>query len=144
MNSMPSFIRIVQAVKKLNSISRAWLNFRRRPILCTTLYRNLMQAGNSVADLANFSFEFFLRKFHRKCLSTFSLPWCKKVENDQKLKSRGSFIKLEFVEFEGGESKHENQVGTIQPVSESIRAQSDDSLLPCPSNSAKRFLSGGH
>ena len=59
-----------------------------------------MQAGNSVADLANFSFEFFLRKFHRKCLSTFSLPWCKKVENDQKLKSRGSFIKLEFVEFE--------------------------------------------
>ena len=27
-------------------ISRARLNFRRRPILCTTLYRNLMQAGN--------------------------------------------------------------------------------------------------
>ena len=39
-------MEIVQAVKKLNSISRARLNFRRRPILCTTLYRNLMQACN--------------------------------------------------------------------------------------------------
>ena len=37
---------IVQAVKKLNSILRERLNFRRRPILCTTLYRNLMQASN--------------------------------------------------------------------------------------------------
>ena len=31
-------MEIVQAVKKLNSISREQLNFRRRPILCTTLY----------------------------------------------------------------------------------------------------------
>ena len=30
----------------LNSISRAGLNFRRRPVLCTTLYRNLTQASN--------------------------------------------------------------------------------------------------
>ena len=43
---MPSFIEIVQRVKKLNSISRKWLNFRRRAILCTTLYRNPMQASN--------------------------------------------------------------------------------------------------
>ena len=28
-------------------------------------------------------------KFHKRCLSTFSIPWCKKVKNDQKLKSRG-------------------------------------------------------
>ena len=39
-------ITVVQAIKKLTSISRAWLNFRRRPVLCTTLYRNLMQASN--------------------------------------------------------------------------------------------------
>ena len=45
MNKCASFIEIVQAIK-LNSISRARLNFRRRPILCTTLYRNLMQASN--------------------------------------------------------------------------------------------------
>ena len=31
-----------------------------------------------------------LWNFHRRCLSTSSMPWCKKVENDQKLKSRGS------------------------------------------------------
>ena len=44
--SVPNFMEIVQAVKKLNSISRERLNFRRRPILCTTLYRNPMQASN--------------------------------------------------------------------------------------------------
>ena len=32
--------------KKLNSITQPLLNFRRRPILCTTLNRNLMQASN--------------------------------------------------------------------------------------------------
>ena len=44
--SVPNFIEIVQADRKLNSISRVRLNFRRRPILCTTLYRNLMLASN--------------------------------------------------------------------------------------------------
>ena len=39
---MPSFIKIVQTVKKLNSISRERLNFRRRPFLCTTLHRHLI------------------------------------------------------------------------------------------------------
>ena len=38
-------MEIVQAVKKLNSISRERLNFRRRPFLCTTLYRNPTQAN---------------------------------------------------------------------------------------------------
>ena len=33
---------LFKAVKKLNSISRARLNFWTRPILCTTLYRNLI------------------------------------------------------------------------------------------------------
>ena len=42
---MPSFIKIVQTIKKLNSISRARLNFRRGSILCTTLYRNPIQAS---------------------------------------------------------------------------------------------------
>ena len=41
------------------------------------------------AHLTNFSFEFFFMKFHRRCLSTSSIPWCKKVKNDQKLKSSG-------------------------------------------------------
>ena len=42
-----------------------------------------------MAHLTNFSFEFFLWNFHRRCVSTFSIPWCKKVKNDQKVKSRG-------------------------------------------------------
>ena len=42
-----------------------------------------------MAHLTNFSFEFFLWNFHRRCLSTSSIPWCKKVKNDQKLESRG-------------------------------------------------------
>ena len=32
----------------------------------------------------------FVMKFYRRCLSTSSIPWCKKVENDQKLKSKGT------------------------------------------------------
>ena len=45
--------------------------------------------ATSVAHLNNFPLNFFV-KIHRRCLSTFSRPWCKKVKNDQKLKSRGS------------------------------------------------------
>ena len=43
---LPSFMEIVPEVKKLNSIPRGQLNFRRRPILCTTLYRNPTPASN--------------------------------------------------------------------------------------------------
>ena len=55
-------MEIVQAVKKLNSISRERLNFRRRPILCTTLYgETLCKRATSVAHLTNFSFDFFIK-----------------------------------------------------------------------------------
>ena len=77
---MPSFIKIVQAVKKLNSISRARLSFRRRPILCTTLYRNLMQASNFGGTFDQFFLWIFLWNFHRRCPSTSSIPWCKKSQ----------------------------------------------------------------
>ena len=49
-----------------------------------------------MVHLTNFSFE-FLCDFHTRCLSGFSIPWCKKVKNDQKLKSRGSCLKLHGV-----------------------------------------------
>ena len=87
--SVPNFMEIVQAVKKLNSISRERLNFRRRPILCTILYRNPMQASNFGGTFDQRFFRIFLENVHRSCLSTSSIPWCKKVKNDQKLKSRG-------------------------------------------------------
>ena len=79
----------VQAVKKLYSISRERLNFRRRPILCTTLYRNPMQASNFGGTFDQLFLRIFLYNFHRRCLSISSIPWCKKVKNDQKLKSTG-------------------------------------------------------
>ena len=82
----------VQAVKKFNSISREWLNFRRRPILCKTLYRNPMQASKFGGTFDQLFLRIFLN-FHRRCLSTSSIPWYKKVKNDQKLKSRGSYLK---------------------------------------------------
>ena len=76
-------MEIVQAVKKLKSISRERLNFRRRPIFCTTLYRNPMQARNFGGTFDQLFLRIFLSIFHRRCLSTFSIPWCKKVKNDQ-------------------------------------------------------------
>ena len=87
-------MEIVQRVKKLNSISRAQSNFRRRPFLCTTLYRNPMQASNFGGTFDHLFLWICLWNFHRRCVSTSSIPWCKKVKNDQKLKSRaGSCLK---------------------------------------------------
>ena len=82
-------MEIVQAVKKLNPISRERLNFRRRPILCRTLYRNPIQACNFGGTFDQLFLWIVLCNFHTRCPSTLSIPWCKKVKNDQKLKSRG-------------------------------------------------------
>ena len=71
------------------------MNFRRRPFLCTTLYRNSMQVSNFGGTFDQVFLWIFLWHFHRRCVSTLSIPWCKKVENDQKLKSRGSCLKGE-------------------------------------------------
>ena len=79
---------MVQAVKRFNSISRARLNFRRRPILSAILYRNPIHAKLRWHIWPTFLWN-FLCGFHRRCLSTISIPWCKTVKNDQKLKSRG-------------------------------------------------------
>ena len=65
------------------------LNLRRRPFLCTTLYRNPMQVSNFGGTFDQLFLWIFLWNFHRRCLSTSSIPWCKTVKNDQKLKSRG-------------------------------------------------------
>ena len=65
------------------------MNFRRRAILCTILYRNLMQASNFGGAFDQLFLWIFLWNFYRRCLSTCFIPWCKKVKNDQKLKSRG-------------------------------------------------------
>ena len=53
-------------MKKLNSISRERLNFRRRPILCTTLYRNPMQASNFGGTFDQLFLWIFFIKFSQK------------------------------------------------------------------------------
>ena len=80
-------MEIVHEVVKLNSISWAWLNFRRRPVLCTTLYRNPMQSRKFDGTSSKFDrlfLKFPLCEFHRRYLSPFCIPWCKKVKNDKK------------------------------------------------------------
>ena len=64
-------MEIVQAVKKLNSISRERLNFRRRPILCTTLYRNPMQASNFGGTFDQLFLRLFFIKFSQMPLYLF-------------------------------------------------------------------------
>ena len=48
-----------------------------------------MQASNFGGTFDQLFLWIFLCNFHRRCLSTSSIPWYKKVKNDQKLKSRG-------------------------------------------------------
>ena len=88
-NGVPSFMEIFQAAIDLNSIPRARLNFWRQPILCTTLCRNPIQASNFGGTFDQLFPWIFLWGFHRRCLSTSSVPWCKKVKNNQQLKSGG-------------------------------------------------------
>ena len=82
-------MEIVQAVKKLNSTSRARLNVRRRPILCTTLYRNPIQASNFGGTFANVSIELLYAVFTEDASLLILYYGAKKVKNDQKLKSKG-------------------------------------------------------
>ena len=51
-----------------------------------------MQVSNFGGTFDQLFLWIFLWNFHRRCVSTFSIPWCKKVKNDQKLKSRGSCL----------------------------------------------------
>ena len=51
-----------------------------------------MQASNFGGTFDQHFLWNFLWHFHGRCLSTSSIPWCKKVKDDQKLKSRGSCL----------------------------------------------------
>ena len=81
--------------KKLNSISRVWLNFRRRPILCTTLYRNPMQASNFGGTFDQLFLWIFFMQFSQKMRLYF---FCTMVQKSQKwpktqIKGGGSCLK---------------------------------------------------
>ena len=66
-----------------SSVQRAWLNFRRPPILCTTLYRNPVQASNFGGTFDQLFLWIFLWNFHRRCLSTFSIQKSQKWPKTQ-------------------------------------------------------------
>ena len=65
-------MEIIQAAKKLNSISQERLNFRRRTILCTNFYRDPLQASNlgGIFDQL-FLWNFFMQFSHKMPLHFF-------------------------------------------------------------------------
>ena len=89
--SVPSFMELVQDVRKLSSISRALLklSFRRRPILCTALYRNPKQVSNFGGAFDQLFLTFFYEIFTEDASLLFPHYRAKRVKNDQKLKIRG-------------------------------------------------------
>ena len=89
MNRCAKFHKDSPSNKKVKSISWARLNFRRRPFLCTTLYRNLMQASNFGGTFDQFFLWTFLWNFHRRCLSSVFIPWCKKSQKSPKTQIKG-------------------------------------------------------
>ena len=69
--------------KKLNSISRARLNFRRRPIVCTTSYRKPIQASNFGGKFDQLFLSLFYEIFTEDASSILLYHGAKKVKNDQ-------------------------------------------------------------
>ena len=63
----------ISGTRRARSMSEAGAGIRTRPIKCE----------HTVTHYC------FIDIDQRRCLSTSSIPWCKKVKNDQKLKSRG-------------------------------------------------------
>ena len=96
---MPSFIKIVQTIKKLNSISRARLNFRRRPFCVQLCIETLCKRATSVAHLTNFSFEFFNEIFTEDASLFFLYHGAKKLKMTKNSNQRGSSLKAEGEEF---------------------------------------------
>ena len=93
MNKCAKFQKDSPSGKKLNSIFRAQLNFRRRPILWTTLYRKLMQASNFGGTFDQPFLCICWWNFHRRRLSTCSISWCKKSKMTQKSNQGGPALK---------------------------------------------------
>ena len=84
-----------------------------------------MQASNFGGTFDQLFLWIFLWNFHRRCLSTSSIPWCKKVKNDQKLNQGGggsclNFVHIQFVQvlFASPRTKwttERNNMGQLRP-----------------------------
>ena len=89
MNKCAKFHKDSPSDKKLNSISRERLNFRRWPILCTTLYRNLMQASNFRRHIWPIFLWFFFLKFSQKMFLYFFYTMVQKSQKWPKTQIKG-------------------------------------------------------
>ena len=80
MNKCAKFHKDSPSDKKVKFNLPSVIELSETAVLCTTLYRNLMQASN-FGDIFDQLFLWnFLWNFHRRCLSTSSIPRCKKVK----------------------------------------------------------------
>ena len=70
--------------KKLNSISRERLNFRRQPILCTTLDRNPIQASNFGGAFDQLFLRIFMQFFAPLLFYTFGAKKSKMTKNSNR------------------------------------------------------------
>ena len=129
-----SFIKLVQAVKYLkNSISRARLNFQSRPILCTTLYRNFIQASNfgGTFDHAPFPLNFLFMKFLEKMPPYIFYTRVQKKSKMTKNSNQGgpAFISLvpPLTSTKSGYSFRKNP--TLSPLQK--KSATLNSFLPC-------------
>ena len=97
--------------RKLNSISWAWLNFRRLPILCTALYETSSKRATSVAHLTNFSFELFMKFSQKMPLNVFytivqkSQKWPKaQIKGEKVLPKELHWVKPQKIQVKLGKS----------------------------------------
>ena len=75
-----------QGVPALNSILRERVNFRRRPILCTALYRNPIKASNFGGTFDQLFFWIFLMQFSQ----IFPLLFYTMVQKSQKMTKKSN------------------------------------------------------
>ena len=113
MNKCAKFHKDSVSGKKVKFNLPSAIELRRRPILCTTLHRNLKQNSNFGGTFDQLFLWIFLWKFHRRCLSTSSIQCLQKVKNDQKLKSRVSCRVYQHVNWEEIESPPNKQCSIL-------------------------------
>ena len=88
-----------------------------------------MQASNFGCTFDQLFLWIFFIKFHRRCLSTSSIPWCKKVKNDQNSNQGGSC--LNSITFTPLFQRKEKRTSTKYDISTNSHAPSRTEQTEC-------------
>ena len=99
MNKCAKFHKDRPSDKKVKLNLPSAIELSETAVLCTTLCRNPKQLSNFGGTFDQLFLWIFLWNFHKRCLSISSIPWCKKVKNDQKLKSRVGLLRTKIILF---------------------------------------------